>query len=191
MNESVPGTCCVQTVHTFQNGVYLPILTNLQNIFDFIFCKKRKREKVDTAKQWCEGMTICTHVLWSSLNIFRHWPPLPIITNVIRSPTRTDSITKTTVSNQCFGNDISCDLSHKHCAPGRPVWSIQTLGFPTISVIRSRTTHICNPRTFKIRYWNCFEIKAWTLADTLLLWEHFRSDLAIPLSVVCNSDYCN
>ena len=46
--------------------------------------------------------------------------------------------------------NINCDLSHKHCAPGRPVWYIQTLEFPeaiTISVIRSLKTQICNPRT--------------------------------------------
>ena len=37
----------------------------------------------------------------------------------------------------CFVINIKCDLSHKHYAPGRHVWSIQTLGFPeaiTISV---------------------------------------------------------
>ena len=62
--------------------------------------------------------------------------------------------------------NTNCDLSHKHYAPERAVWSIQTLGFPeaiTISVIRSWKTQICNPRTIKICYWNCFEIKAWTL----------------------------
>ena len=30
-----------------------------------------KQNQVDTAK-WSEGMTFCTHVLWSYLNIFRH-----------------------------------------------------------------------------------------------------------------------
>ena len=40
--------------------------------------------------------------------------------------------------------NINCDLSHKHSAPERPVWSIQTLGFPeaiTISIIRSTGKH--------------------------------------------------
>ena len=62
--------------------------------------------------------------------------------------------------------NINCDHSHNHYAPERPVWFIQTLGFPeaiTISVIRSWKTQTCNPRTIQICYWNCFEIKAWTL----------------------------
>ena len=94
--------------------------------------------------------------------------------------------------------NINCYLSHKHYAPERPVWSIQTLGFPeaiTISIIRSWKTQIYNPRTIKICYWNCFEIKAWTLVSynaplgTLCLKD--TPNLMIPLSVDCNSDYCN
>ena len=74
--------------------------------------------------------------------------------------------------------NISCDLSHKHYAPERPVWSIQTLGFHeaiTISIIRSRKKKII-PGLLK----SVFEI---VLKDA--------SNLRIPLSVVCNSDYSN
>ena len=170
----------------------------------------RSKNQVFTSK-WSEGMMFCTHVLWSYLNIFRltqaswRWPPLAIISNVIRSHRCTDRITQTTVLNYFFVININYDLSHKHYAPERPVWFIQTLGFPkaiTTSVIRSWKTQTCHPRTIKICYWNCFEIKAWTLGrnnaslGTLSAWKipHISGYiylLSAAVTTVIGSHYVN
>ena len=80
-----------------------------------------------------------------------------------------------------FVININYDLSYKHYAPERPVWSIQILGFPeaiTISVIRSWKAQklICNPTTFKSGTEIVWKLKHELWADTMLLWEHFRPE---------------
>ena len=72
---------------------------------------------------------------------------------------------------------INCDHSHNHYAPERPVWFIQTLGFPeaiTISVLGHGKHKPVIPGLFKSVTETVLKLKHERWADTTLLWEHFR-----------------
>ena len=104
------------------------------------------------------------------------------------------------VQNKLQLNDDRTESSHRLWSWSKLICFLHYMSvrLRVISVIRSWKTQICNSRTIKICYWNCFEIKAWTLGrctlsissgNTFVLKDN--PNLRILLSVVCNSDYCN